>query len=126
MLENQGYALPITVINEDVEEESKEFFAQLDLSKIYDGKGDNISDIVEYSVDDEMQNLISKTTRKKFKPVLKQLKDKIVPIKKSMKTREEQYLLAKGLPVDEVKDAESDRESSNSAGNRLMKKMMKI
>ncbi|KAH8358890.1 hypothetical protein KR093_003206, partial [Drosophila rubida] len=69
----------------------------------------------------ELLNFEKRITRGKFKPVLRQLKDRIDPIRQVMLEREREVLTAKGINVDELfgKMEEVEHEQQQQQDNRL-------
>lgn len=59
--------------------------------------------------DSELSNFEVKISRKKFKPVLSQLKEKINPIKENMLQKEREVLKAKGIDIDKLFGEETDK-----------------
>ncbi|KAH8311519.1 hypothetical protein KR044_006690, partial [Drosophila immigrans] len=69
----------------------------------------------------ELLNFEKRITKGKFKPVLRQLKDRIDPIRQVMLEREREVLTAKGINVDELfgKMEEVEQEQQLQQDNRL-------
>lgn len=88
-------------IDETTVAENQDYFANIDLAKLNDDNEQELK-VNSYSLDDELNQINSKLVRRQFKPVLKQLKNKISPISAVMHKRELDYLQAKGLPTDSV------------------------
>lgn len=67
------------------------------------------------NIDDELQQIDAKIIKQHFKPVLRQLRDKIGPINKSMRDRERQFLKKQGIQADDESPLNSDSEDSDSS-----------
>ncbi|XP_055385112.1 putative leucine-rich repeat-containing protein DDB_G0290503 isoform X2 [Condylostylus longicornis] len=118
--------------NYEFENEKKDdFFAY-----VQDCEGVNNEKLNEHSYNDfELINLDEKITKGKFKPVLKQLKLKIDPIKKDMLEKEKKVLESKGIDINKLieinidnlndkdvlktvnKDLEGESENNDSDGS---------
>ncbi|KAH8268059.1 hypothetical protein KR018_010766, partial [Drosophila ironensis] len=67
----------------------------------------------------ELLNFEKRITKGKFKPVLKQLKDRIDPIRQVMLEKEREVLAAKGINVDELFGKIEQAEQEQHRDNRL-------
>ncbi|XP_062127211.1 uncharacterized protein LOC133839607 [Drosophila sulfurigaster albostrigata] len=71
----------------------------------------------------ELLNFEKRITKGKFKPVLRQLKDRIDPIRQVMLEREREVLTAKGINVDELfgkmEEVEQEQQLQQQQDNRL-------
>lgn len=65
-------------------------------------------------IDDELRQIDAKVIKQHFKPVLRQLRDKIGPINKSMRDRERQFLQKQGLQVEDELPLNSDSDDSET------------
>lgn len=95
-------------------DENKEFFA---LKHIQDADSDDEQAIEQTRkhVNDELESYDVQVTRSFYAPVLKQLKNKIDPIKADMREREMKFLLAKGIDRDKILNFDSDDSSASDA-----------
>lgn len=93
-------------------DENKEFFA---LKHIQDADSDDEQAIEQTRkhVNDELESYDVQVTRSFYAPVLKQLKNKIDPIKADMREREMKFLLAKGIDRDKILNFDSDDSSAS-------------
>lgn len=102
--------------NEVQAEEEAEFYALLERTEEEEEEvtkkrtGKNAME----SIDEEIKRIDSKVIRKHFKPVLKQLKDKIDPINQSMRDRERRYFEAQGINFDDETQSLKANDSDNS------------
>lgn len=67
----------------------------------------------------EILNFEKRITKGKFRPVLKQLKDRIDPIRQVMLEKEREVLSAKGINVDELFAKDDDDEHESEDGQEL-------
>lgn len=114
-------------VDEQTPEENQDYFASIDLEKVYaDNEQELKVSVTTYSLDDELNQMNSKLVRRQFKPVLKQLKNKISPIGAVMHKREIEYLQAKGLPTTDVSNdnkllMETNESDSNESDDEQIK-----
>lgn len=112
-------------VAEDHPDENADFFAFRDpADDVYSNDLVEAEDkSVNLSLEDDLEILDKKITKKHFAPVLKQLKTKINPINDAMKERERKYLLSKGmdpgkLGVEVGDDVDTDS-GSDSDGSEM-------
>lgn len=87
-----------------------EFYARLERD---DDEIDNESPSKQPSADDALSAIDGRIVKRHFRPVLRQLKDRIEPINTAMRDREREFLLGKGLEVAPDEDAYSSSPASS-------------
>lgn len=117
------------VFDEDVvaERSEAEFYA---LAERDDDDDDNASDDgappTAQSLHDELQQLNAHIVKRQFRPVLRQLRDRLEPINEAMRRRERDFLAAQGIEADDETpgngEANSDDDDVNNDGRRPPRK----
>lgn len=110
-----------------LEDENREYFAMRDIKNEEEESDSDDDDnqngrSTTHKWYDELDNIDMKVTRSFFAPVLKQLKNKIDPIKEEMKEREMNYLLSRGIDREKIiefdkNDDTPDQEHNNGGSD---------
>lgn len=74
------------------------------------------------NIDDEIRQIDAKVIKQHFKPVLRQLRDKIGPINKSMRDRERQFLEKQGIQTEDEPPLNIDSEDSETDSMSICRK----
>lgn len=114
----EAFVSDIDLINQENFKEADpvndpEFYALLERTDEEEVPNKSGIAVVE-SIDDELKRIDTKVIRRQFKPVLKQLKDKIDPINQSMRDREKRFFEMQGISFDEEKASLNDANNSDS------------
>lgn len=105
----------IKTIKEDDVEPQKDDFFYVDPSTNKDSE--DLKDDAKSKQNFEMDNAQIQLTKKCFKPVLKELQEKIIPIDEEMKEREKKVLKEKGIEVVDELPAEKIIENDDSGSD---------
>lgn len=99
--------------------EESEFFV---LSERTEDDDDELPQKRRSNIDDELRQIDAKVIKQHFKPVLRQLRDKIGPINKSMRDRERQFLKKQGIQAEDEAPSKSDSEDSETDSLSISRK----
>ncbi len=98
----------------EIEPDEEEFFTSTERTSDDESKESNR---IGRSWDDELAEKNIKVVKQRFKPVLAQLKGKIEPIAKSLRERERNHLLSKGIDPSEFVDCNKINEDFRSCSD---------
>lgn len=108
--------------NNDKTAPDAEFYALAERNDGDASDSDTASDAQDtQSLDTELLELNEKIVKSQFRPVLRQLRDRLEPINDAMRQRERQFLAEKGIPMTDEDDrrlSESDSDDAESNGKR--------
>lgn len=100
----------------ETDDANEEFFALKHMQDV-DSDDEQTTKQIRKHQDDEFESYDVQVARSFYAPVLKQLKNKIDPIKADMREREMKFLLAKGIDREKILNFDSDNSDDSNASD---------
>lgn len=115
--ESNYASMDAKVFNENItpSAEESEFF-------VLSERTEDDDELPRSNIDDEIRQIDAKVIKQHFKPVLRQLRDKIGPINKSMRDRERQFLKNQGIQADYEPTLNSDDSDDSETDSFICRK----